>query len=143
MDFDELPGDDYQNLWFQLRTWTWRSIAVLPMESTSELDLAEQLVVIGVANTHRRMTLISAEGVTLRETDALIAAIRAAEDRGDLVVVCVDSVDSNPATAPIVRAVNGVVLCVRLERSSKRALNHAMRLVGRRRILGVVTRSAT
>ena len=140
-EFSALPDRDYQELWFELRTWTWKSLAVVPTVSgVSELDVAEKLVVVGVSNTNRRMSLISAEGATVADTDRVIAMIRAAEARGDRVIVCTDSVYDNPSAAPIIRAVNGAVLSVRLGRSEKAVIERTVATIHRNRIIGVITR---
>jgi hypothetical protein len=139
--FTTLPERAYQELWFELRTWSWKSLAIVPtVPGASELDVAEKLVVVGVANTNRRLSLISAEGATVGDTDRVIAMIRAAEARGDRVIVGTDSVITNPSAAPIVRAVNGVVLSVRLGISDRNDVERTMTLVGRSRIVGLVTR---
>jgi hypothetical protein len=139
--FTTLPERAYQELWFELRTWSWKSLAIVPtVPGASELDIAEKLVVVGVANTNRRLSLISAEGATVGDTDRVIAMIRTAEARGDRVIVGTDSVLTNPSAAPIVRAVNGAVLSVRLGISDRNDVERTMTLVGRSRIVGLVTR---
>ena len=71
--FTTLPERAYQELWFELRTWSWKSLAIVPtVPGASELDIAEKLVVVGVANTNRRLSLISAEGATVGDTDMLL-----------------------------------------------------------------------
>lgn len=139
--FGALPDRAYQELWFELRTWSWKSLAIVPTVSgASELDVAEQLVVVGVANTNRRMSLISAEGATVADTDRVIAMIRAAEARGDRVIVATDAITDNPSAAPIIRAVNGTVLSVRLGRSEKADVERAVGSINRNRIIGMITR---
>ncbi len=141
-EFDTLPGRPHQELWFELRSWAWKSLAIVPTVSgASELDLAEQVVVVGVSNTNKRMSLISAEGVSVSDTDRVIAMIRAAEARGDRVVVVTDSVFDNPAATPIIRAVNGVVPVVRLGKSDKSAVEKTIQSVGRSRVIGAVSRT--
>ena len=141
-EFPLLPEREIQELWFELRTWTWKSLALVPTVSgASELDVGEKLVVVGVSNTNRRMSLISAEGVTAADSDRVIAMIRAAEARGDRVIVCTDSIADNPAAAPVIRAVNGAVLCVRLGRSERVEVEQTMATIHRNRVIGVVTRA--
>lgn len=142
-EFAQLPDRAVQELWFELRTWSWKSLAIVPtVLGASELDIAEKLVVVGVSNTNRRMSLISAEGVTIGETDRLIAMIRAAEARGDRVLVATDSIQDNPAAAPIIRAVNGAILSVRMGVSDKAMVERTIATINRNRVIGVVTRSA-
>lgn len=139
--FTQLPDRPYQQLWFELRTWSWKSLAIVPtVPGASELDVAEKLVVVGVANTNRRMSLISAEGATVADTDRVIAMIRAAEGRGDRVIVATDSVIENPSAAPIIRAVNGTVLSVRLGTSEKTAVDRSVASINRNRVIGMITR---
>jgi hypothetical protein len=140
--FTQLPDRSYQQLWFELRTWSWKSLAVVPtVAGFSELDVAEKLVIVGVANTNRRMSLISAEGATVSDTDRVIAMIRAAEGRGDRVIVGTDSVIDNPSAAPIIRAVNGTILSVRLGTTEKSDVERSVAAVNRNRVIGLVTRS--
>ncbi len=140
--FSQMPDRSYQQLWFELRTWSWKSLAVVPtVRGFSELDVAEKLVVVGVANTNRRMSLISAEGATVSDTDRVIAMIRAAEARGDRVIVGTDSIIDNPSAAPIIRAVNGTILSVRLGTTEKVDVERSIAAVNRNRVIGLVTRS--
>jgi hypothetical protein len=140
-EFTELPERSIQELWFELRTWSWKSLAIVPtVASQSELDIAEKLVVVGVANTNRRMSLISAEGVGVGDTDRVIAMIRAAEARGDRVIVGCDSIMDNPAAAPIIRAVNGAVLSVRLNVTDLADVERSVATINRNRVIGIITR---
>ncbi len=142
-EFPEMPGRAHQELWFELRSWAWKSLAIVPTCSgVSELDLAEKVVVVGVSNTNKRMSLISAEGVSVSDTDRVISMIRAAEARGDRVVVVTDPIFDNPASTPIIRAVNGVVPIVRLGRSEKRVVERTIQAVGRSRVIGAVSRTS-
>jgi hypothetical protein len=143
-EFDVMPGRAHQELWFELRSWAWKSLAIVPtLSGASELDLAEQVVVVGVSNTNKRMSLISAEGVSVSETDRVIGMIRAAEARGDRVVVVTDAIIDNPASTPIIRAVNGVVPVVRLGKSDKAVVERTIQAVGRSRVIGAVSRSSS
>lgn len=140
-EFSQLPERPYQELWFELRSWSWKSLALVPTTpGATELDIAERLVVVGVSNTNRRLTLISAEGATVSDTDRIIAMIRAAEARGDRAIVAVDPLIDNPAAAPIVRAVNGAVLVARIGQTLRSDMERTISLTGRNRIVGVVTR---
>jgi hypothetical protein len=140
-DYSDMPGRPYQELWFELRSWAWKSLAVVPTVSgSSEFALAEQVVVVGVSNTNRRMSLISAEGVGVGDTDKVIAMIRAAEARGDRVVVVTDSIFDNPASTPIIRAVNGVIPVVKLGKSERATVEKTIQAVGRSRVIGAVSR---
>ena len=140
-EFAKLPERPYQELWFELRSWSWKSLALVPTTpGASELDIAERLVVVGVSNTNRRLSLISAEGAEVGDTDRIIAMIRAAEARGDRAIVAVDALIDTPAAAPIVRAVNGAVLVARLGRTMRADLERTVTMTGRNRIVGVVTR---
>ena len=140
-EFAKLPERPYQELWFELRSWSWKSLALVPTTpGATELDIAERLVVVGVSNTNRRLALISAEGASVSDTDRIIAMIRAAEARGDRAIVAVDALIDNPAAAPIVRAVNGAVLVARLGKTMRADMERTIAMTGRNRIVGVVTR---
>lgn len=140
-DVNELPTMPVQQLWFELRSWAWKSLAIVPtVAGGSEFDLAEQVVMVGVSNTSRRMILISAEGAGVGDTDKVIGMIRAAEARGDRVVVVTDSVLDNPSSTPIIRAVNGVIPVVTLGVSERSAVERTIQAVGRSRVIGAVSR---
>ena len=141
-EFAWLPERPYQELWFELRSWAWKSVAIVPtVPGVSEFEMAERVVVVGVSNTNRRMTLVSAEGVSVSDTDRVIDMIREAEARGDRVVVVTDSIQDNPSSAPILRSVNGVVPVVRLGSSDRAGVNRTVQAVGRNRVIGVVSRA--
>ncbi len=140
-DVNELPEVPVQQLWFELRSWAWKSLAIVPtVPGHSEFDLAEQVVIVGVSNTKRRMVLISAEGAGVGDTDKAIGMIRAAEARGDRVVVVTDSVLDNPSSTPIIRAVNGVIPVITLGVSERSAVERTIQAVGRSRVIGAVSR---
>ncbi len=142
-DVSELPPRPVQELWFELRSWAWKSLAIVPTVSgSSEFTLAEQVVMMGVTNTNRRMSLVSAEGVSVADTDKVIAMIRAAEARGDRVVVVTDSIQDNPASTPIIRAVNGVIPVIQLSKSERSTVEKTIQAVGRSRVIGAVSRSS-
>ena len=142
-DFAWLPERAYQKLWFELRSWAWKSCAIVPtVAGVSEFQTAESVVVVGVSNTNRRMTLVSAEGVSVSDTDRVIDMIRDGEARGDRVVVVTDSIQDNPSSAAILRSVNGVVPVVRLGVSDRLGVNRTVQAVGRNRVIGVVSRDA-
>ena len=137
-----LPVREYHELWFELRSSTWRSLAIVPTcEGISEFDVAEKLVMVGVSNTGRALTLINAEGVTTDGTEPTIALIHEIEERGEQVIVVVDSLVDNPAAMPITQAVNGAVLVVRLGRSETGDIERVVLAVGRDRLFGAVTRA--
>ena len=136
-----LPEREYHELWFELRSWGWRSLAIIPTcEGVSEFDVAEKLVMVGVSNTGRPLTLLSAEGITVEQTEPTVDLIRRIERLGEQVIVVVDSLVDNPAAMPIVQAVNGSVLVVRLGESEQSVIERVVLAVGRERVLGVVTR---
>lgn len=138
---NELPDQPFQELWFELRSWGWRSLVFVPtVRGVSEFDVAERLVVVGVLNTKEPITLVSAEGVSVNDSDDVIAMIRRAEARGERVVAVVDPVLDNAATGPVIRAVNGAVLVVRLGESDRAGMDRSLAAVGRDRVIGVVTR---
>ena len=124
---NELPDQPFQELWFELRSWGWRSLVFVPtVRGVSEFDVAERLVVVGVLNTKEPITLVSAEGVSVNDSDDVIAMIRTAEARGERVVVVVDPVLDNAATGPVIRAVNGAVLVVRLGESDRAGIDRSL-----------------
>lgn len=136
-----LPEREYHALWFELRSWDWSSLAIVPTcQGVSEFDVAEKLVMVGVSNTGRAITLVSAEGVNTEGTEATIALIREIEGRGEQAIVVVDSLLDNPAVMPITQAVNGAVLVVRLGQSETTDIERVVLGVGRDRVLGAVTR---
>lgn len=140
-EFQWLPEIEYQELWFELRSWMWTSLAVAPITpGVSEFDVAERLVVMGTTNTDQRYCLINAEGIGVADTDRIVAMIRAAEARGERVIVSCDAIASNPAAVPVLRSVNGVIPVVRLGAADRSALERCVATVGRARVIGVVTR---
>jgi len=136
-----MPGAPVQDLWLAMRRSTWRSVAVAPTWSgSSELVLAEQLVVVGVADTRPPVTLVSARGIGVAEVEDVLAMVRAATLRAELVVVVADALVDNPATAAVTRALDAVVLTVRMGVSSCAEVERAVAAASPATVLGVVTR---
>lgn len=137
-----MPSPEVQALWLTLRRTPWRSVAVVPTgHGASELVLAEQLVVVGVADTRRPVTLVSARGIGVAGVEDAMAMVRVAMLRAELVVVVVDPVVDNPATAAVLRSLDASVLTVCMGETRLDDVDRTIAAAAPSRVLGVVTRA--
>lgn len=136
-----MPTAAVQDLWLAMRRRPWRSVAVVPTwRGGSELVLAEQLVAVGVADTNRAVTLVSTRGVGVAEVEDGLRMVRVAMLRAELVVVVVDPLVDNPATAAVLRSLDAAVLTVRMGVSTIAAVERTVASAKPADVLGVVTR---
>ena len=82
-------------------------------------DLAERagfeaLYLSGASIAYTRLGRSDIGLVTASEVEDVLAMVRAAELRAELVVVAVDALSDNPATAAVVRALDAAIVTVRM-----------------------------
>jgi len=128
-------------LWTVLcRMRPWRSLALCPVEKGSSALITAKAIT-EAANQMRStpLQLLNAEGVEPREVEQRIRELHNMVERGELVMVVLDPVISNPAAIPIAAAADAAVLCVPLFRTGFGPAKRTVELVGKDRFLGTIT----
>jgi len=129
---------DWQRIWVAMAAHHWKSLALVPAEGDIAIErVAEALC--ETARHHGVRTVRHASGVAtaLGEVQVLTDEVSACVDRGESILLSVDTVDS-PATHPLIRVTDRAILVVRLGQSRLSAVRAAVAAIGRNRILGTI-----
>jgi hypothetical protein len=133
------PDSSWQRIWFSSRHREWSSLALVPSDSSVDIDrMAEMLTMTGRLHGERPVNLVKATGVRLEGVQAIVDAIAAMIERGENVIVPVDPVADNPAAIAILRACSAALLVVCLGESQLAAAQNTIEIVDRERFIGSV-----
>lgn len=138
---DRIPGEsEWQRAWFSLQRREWSSLAIIGTESGDEAETAaRQLAAIGTRDGLRSVRVLSALNLTFADAPRALDYLAEAATHGELVVVACDPVRHNQATLPVLHAVSGVILVVRLGASRTDWVKKTIEVVGRERIVATIS----
>ncbi len=130
-----------------LHLWTlltqrekWSSLAVVPAQpGASGLMAARAIVEVGSQYREKPIRLIDAEGLPPGAASRLVREMKAHVEQGGMVVVCIDSVLSNPVGIEVALNTERALLCVPLGSTQFSSARHTLELIGKARFLGSVT----
>ncbi|HYH98383.1 hypothetical protein [Hyalangium sp.] len=130
-----------------LHLWTlltqrekWSSLVVVPAQpGASGLMAGRAIVEVGNQYREKPLRLIDAEGLPPGAGGRLVRDMKAFIEQGGMVVVCIDSVLSNPVGLEVALASERALLCVPLGNTQFSAARHTLGLIGKARFLGSVT----
>ena len=133
-------NQEWQRLWFRLQTRPCTSLAVLGTEHGSDAGrVTMTLAAIGNRDGQVPVRVISAIGASFADVPRILGQLsQAAAEHSRTLVPC-DSLQSNPATIPILHASAGVILIVRLGDSMLESMKTTVELVGRDRVMATIT----
>ncbi|MBN1207837.1 MAG: hypothetical protein JXB05_23435 [Myxococcaceae bacterium] len=141
------PGSSEQIPRELLHLWTvltqkekWSSLVVVPAQpGASGMDAARAIVAVGSQYREKPIRLIDAEGLPPGVASRLVRDMKAYVEQGGMVVVCIDSVLSNPVGVEVALSAERALLCVPLGSTQFSAARHTLELIGKARFLGSVT----
>lgn len=138
---DRIEGEtEWQRAWFSLQRREWSSLAIVGTESGAEAEVAARhLATIGTRDGLKSVRVLSALNLTYADAPRALDYLAEAAANGDLVVVACDPVRQNHATLPLLQAVSGVILVVRLGVSRTAWVKKTIEVVGRERVLATVS----
>jgi hypothetical protein len=130
-----------------LHLWTlltqrekWNSLAVVPAQpGASGLMAARAIAEVGSQYREKPIRFIDAEGLPPGAASRLVREMRAHVEQGGMVVVCLDSVLSNPVGIEVALNTERALLCVPLGSTQFSSARHTLELIGKARFLGSVT----
>lgn len=130
-----------------LHLWTlltqrekWSSLAVVPAQpGASGLMAARAIAEVGSQYREKPIRLIDAEGLPPGAGSRLVREVRAHVEQGGMVVVCLDSVLSNPVGIEVALNTERALLCVPLGSTQFSMARQTLELIGKARFLGSVT----
>ncbi len=130
-----------------LHLWTlltqkekWSSLVVVPAQpDASGMDAGRAIVTVGSQYRERPIRLIDAQGLPPGAASRLVRDMKAVVEQGGMIVVCIDSVLSNPVGLEVALAAERALLCVPLGSTQFSAARHTLEMIGKARFLGSVT----
>jgi hypothetical protein len=130
-----------------LHLWTlltqrekWSSLAVVPAQpGASGLMAARAIVEVGSQYREKPIRLIDAEGLPPGAGSRLVREMKAHVEQGGMVVVCLDSVLSNPVGIEVALNTERALLCVPLGSTQFSTARQTLELIGKARFVGSVT----
>jgi hypothetical protein len=133
------PNSDWQRIWFSARHRDWNSLALVPSDSSVDVNrIADMLAMTGRLHAERPVSIVNATGVRLEAVQQIVDSITTLLDHGERVIVPVDPVADNPSAIAILRACSAAVLVVRLGQSLLTAAETTIEIVDRDKFLGGV-----
>jgi hypothetical protein len=137
-----LPGPRYcpehQQLWLRIESRTWRTLAIVPAEEgISTYDVASLIMSIGVY-CGESIGLFDFRDVMLKRVLGVIEDACAQMNQGERLIFATRSIKDNLATIPLLRAIDGVVLCVALGSTPIRRIEETIEQIGKDRLLGSI-----
>lgn len=100
---------------------------------------ARHLATIGTRDGLKSVRVLSALDLTFADAPRALDYLAEAGANGELVVVACDPVRQNQATLPLLQAVSGVILVVRLGVSPTAWVKKTIELVGRERLFATIS----
>ncbi len=130
-----------------LHLWTllsqkekWSSLVVVPAQpGASGLEAGRAIVSVGSQYREKPIRLIDAEGLPPGAGSRLVRDMRSHVEQGGMIVVCIDSVITNPVGLEVALAAERALLCVPLGSTQFSAAKHTLEMIGKARFLGSVT----
>lgn len=131
------PSPAVQQIWFAAQRRPWFTLAVVAPDARDDVHaLAAALVMVGRLTNTGEVDLLNAQGTGLGEVARHLESMSLAPSCGCRLVVATDPVISSPASLPLLRAADAVVLVLSLSRSHLAAAARTLDLIGRERVLG-------
>lgn len=131
---------DWERTWFRTQSREWKTLAIVPTEmetSAPAFDMAKAMIELG--NRHnQKLVLADFRNVPVARVMPFIQVAGFRVTDGDRLVYATRSIEENPATVPVARSADCVLLCVSLGNSSIRAIEDTIDQIGRNRFLGSV-----
>ena len=156
-----MPARDLQELWFSIRRREWKSLVVVPATPEgSALPIAQALGEVGGLILMAPVPVINAEGADLPRIATLVMEMGgeaptssvwtsagrggspadwdSPKVKGQVSIIAVDSVVSNPLVLPLALAADAVLICIEIGKTDLASVKHTVELIGRERLLGSV-----
>jgi hypothetical protein len=129
-----------ERTWFRTQSREWRTLAIVPTEiesSEAAFSMAKLIIELG-AEHDEKLNLADFRNIPLSRLSPLLQMAASYVKDGQRLVYATQPIDENPATVPVARAADCVLLCVSLGKTSIRKIEDAIDQIGRERFLGSV-----
>jgi len=130
---------EWHHLWFTLQARPWSALAIVDTTSGSDGErVARMLAEVARRDAGTAVEVISAQGAGFQDLPGLLADVAESSPR-DLRLVACDTPATNPAMIPILQAVTGAVVVVRLGDATTAVLDSTIAVIGREKIIASVS----
>jgi hypothetical protein len=129
----------WQRAWLELEPVAWRSLAVIPTGDFSSLDVVHGLAAVAWQQRGTPLVVADIQTIELGVLSAVREELRRRILGGERVLIASRSLSESPAAATIAREADGVILCVSLGGTKRKAIASAIRELGKQRIVGTLT----
>lgn len=130
---------EWQHLWFTLQARPWSTLAIIDSAGAHDAEsVARALSAVARKDGGTTVDVIRAHGAGFPDLSRLLAEVAEASPLQLRLVAC-DPPGRNPAMIPILHAVSGAVVVVRLGEASTAALDQTIDVVGRDKIIASVS----
>ena len=141
---EDLPGREYQELWFSLARTPWTSLVLIPADAGgSAATIATSLAEVGKRLRTAPVTAFVADLLDFGAAGQLAAKVAAAGQAGSprsatsgRSIFAIPPVVTQPLGVAVAQVADAVILCVEKDRSRLDAIRRTIELVGRDRITG-------
>lgn len=135
------PGlaDDarWQHLWLAIQRRPWRSVAVLAAgPGVDTLELSNAVSKLAWRYSGEPSTVFDLRAVTLRLVDYQLREIAERVGAGERAVLALTSIAENPASVPLARGADCVIVCAAPGKTPLKSIQAAIQQVGRERVIG-------
>ena len=128
-----------QQLWLATQLRSWRSLAVVSATpGVQTIEPATTLARMAWRYSGESTSVFDLRDVSLRLVEHELREINTRVAAGDLVFVALRSMGENPATIPVARAADALILCVVLGKSKAKAAQKTIDAIGRARFIGSI-----
>ena len=128
-----------QKLWLATQRKEWRSVALIgASRSLDTLPIADLFAKLAWWYRGQPSCVFDLRDLSLRLVEHHVREARSQVDEGACVVIALRSIFENPASAPIARSADAVVVCVGLGTTSFKEVEKTLAEVGSERVLGSI-----
>ena len=128
----------WQRLWLNLESERWQTLALIPTDNMSSLDLVHGLASVAWHQRGTRVIVADLRSIGLPSLAAARAELRRRVQSGERVLICMTSLEKNPTTATLARDADKSVLCVYRGQTLKAGVRDALRELSPQKCLGVI-----
>ncbi len=129
----------WQSIWFELRQYQWRSLAIVPVgELVLTVDVAAAMAAVARRFEGAEAQAVDATRVTIDGFRSTADEISIFTQRGGKAIVAVANPLEAPVAIPLVRSMDEAVLLVPLEHSLIRGARATVFRVGQEKFIGAM-----
>ena len=130
---------EWEPLWRSLLTRHWRALAVIGSDTATDVGrVAEILASLGNRDGERTVRVVSALGATPPQVQGIVEQLSEASTGTELILVPCGPFQTTPTLHPILHAVSGVLMVVRLGESRIASARKIVSTVGRDKVFASV-----